>query len=223
MKKIFKKIKIPFGWLPGHWGLRGKIREEAKIFYEIDDPKERDYALLELKYRDNDDPEKEKKKKIEILNLQKKYGDIDDFEYEIKLAEINNLDPEKMEEEKNEILFKYKKIDELEYERNKANIRKEPWIKIISEFITEINGKPKLGFKFEWNEYFIKYLEENGYSGFSEEAIVDKWFTDIVKSNIFSEFEEDVIQEYEMRKKRENSFVRKIKKNVDEQGRSEYS
>lgn len=213
-------FKIPFGWLPGHWGLKGPVREEAKIYYEISDPKERELALIELKYKNLNDEKSLKNKKLEILNVRKKYNEVDDFEYEIQKVELVNDTKEKIEEEKNEILFKYEKISELEYERNRANIRKEPWIKIVSEFLFDFNSVPKLGFKFEWNDYFIKYLESNGYRGFNEESIVEKWFNDIVKNNILNDFESDVFEEH---RKNRNEFIRKINKNNDGHGRSEYS
>lgn len=213
-------FKIPFGWLPGHWGLKGPVRDEARIYYEISDPKERELALINLKYRNLNDEKSIKNKELEILELKKKYNEISDFDYELRRAELVFESKEKIEEEKNEIMFKYKKISETEYERNLANIRKEPWIKIVSEFLFEINNSPKLGFKFEWNEYFIKYLESNGYKGFSEESIVEKWFNDVVKNNILTDMDDDVFEEH---KRARNEFVRKINKNSDGKGRSEYS
>ena len=30
------KPVIPFGWLPGHWGLKGKTKERARAEYELE-------------------------------------------------------------------------------------------------------------------------------------------------------------------------------------------
>ena len=38
---------LPFGWLPGHWGLAGDTRERARIEYEYDGF-DRESQLLEL-------------------------------------------------------------------------------------------------------------------------------------------------------------------------------
>lgn len=211
-------FKIPFGWLPGHWGLSGPIREEARIYYEITDQREREIALAKLKITNKKDLD------LALLEIEKKYNRLSDFDYDIKKIEILYSDnPEKYEEEKNELLFKYKLISEIDYERNKANIKKEPWIKIVSEFSLEENGSNKLGFKFEWNEYFITLLINNGYKGPTEESIVEKWFNNVIKISLLESLDEDVIQEYERLGKEMSGMRMKITRVEKDKNRSEYS
>src|SRR3546814_10368708 len=69
---LFRARWIPFGWLPGHWGLEGKVRDQARIAYEYDGT-DREIKLLEL-----EEPTKERKKTI--LNLKASSGMIDDHE-----------------------------------------------------------------------------------------------------------------------------------------------
>lgn len=42
-----KKRLLPFGWLPGHWGLSGSMRELAKAEYELEG-EELDRRKLEI-------------------------------------------------------------------------------------------------------------------------------------------------------------------------------
>ena len=48
----------------------------------------------------------------------------------------------------------------------------EPWVQVIGESVD-----PKQGIKIEldWNDAFVTYLRRNGYTGSSEETIVQKW------------------------------------------------
>lgn len=55
---------------------------------------------------------------------------------------------------------------------------KEPWVQVIGEDID-----PERGIKIEldWNDAFVKYLKQNGYTGTSDEAIVQKWLAHMYK------------------------------------------
>ena len=64
-------IKLRFGLMPGHWGLKGKTREIAKAEYELSGY-ELDIALLEIRKDEVD--EKEYKRKL--LDIQFKYQKI---------------------------------------------------------------------------------------------------------------------------------------------------
>lgn len=49
---------------------------------------------------------------------------------------------------------------------------KEPWVQVIGEHVD-----PKQGIRIEldWNDAFVDYLKRSGYTGTSDEAIVQKW------------------------------------------------
>jgi hypothetical protein len=61
-----------------------------------------------------------------------------------------------------------------------ANAKKEPWVAVLQ---THVNPEsPKNGFfELDWNEYFVLMLRNNGYTGVTEEEIVDQWFSDLCR------------------------------------------
>jgi len=91
--------------------------------------------------------------------------------------------------EKIKDLFKSKKQKEAEkYKvqaapldpKEAANAKKEPWVTVLQ---THVNPEsPKNGFfELDWNEYFVLMLRNNGYTGVTEEEIVDQWFSDLCR------------------------------------------
>lgn len=61
-----------------------------------------------------------------------------------------------------------------------ATANKEPWVAVLT---TQVNPEnPKNGFfELDWNEYFITMLRNNGYTGVTDEEIVDQWFSDLCR------------------------------------------
>jgi hypothetical protein len=61
-----------------------------------------------------------------------------------------------------------------------ANAKKEPWVAVLQ---THVNPEsPKNGFfELDWNEHFVLMLRNNGYTGVTEEEIVDQWFSDLCR------------------------------------------
>ena len=61
-----------------------------------------------------------------------------------------------------------------------ATAKKEPWVTVIQTHVNPEN--PRNGFfELDWNEYFVLMLKSNGYSGITEEEIVDQWFSDLCR------------------------------------------
>jgi hypothetical protein len=86
-------------------------------------------------------------------------------------------------------LFKSKKKKEAEkYKvdstpvdpKTAATARQEPWVAVLQ---THVNPEsPRNGFfELDWNEYFVLMLRNNGYTGITEEEIVDQWFSDLCR------------------------------------------
>jgi len=73
-------------------------------------------------------------------------------------------------------LFKKKNEDIKDLsDKELATLRKEPYIKVLETKVDR--SSPNNGyFELDWNSYFIDYLRKAGYTGSSEEEIVDKWF-----------------------------------------------
>lgn len=185
-------MKLPFGFLPAHWGLKGKLREEAKIIYEINDPYLQEKSLLELnhKYSTND----EKSLKLSFLDLDKKFNKFKN-DYDYQEARINLLHDDQTEKERAllKLKFENEKISELDYERELSLIDKQPWVGVKKSSYDPKEGLGGLEFELDWNEYFITFLTENGYKGLSDQQIVENWFNDLCKSVVAEEGLEEYI------------------------------
>jgi hypothetical protein len=86
-------------------------------------------------------------------------------------------------------LFKSKKQKEAEkYKvdptpvdpKTAATAKQEPWVAVLQ---THVNPEsPRNGFfELDWNEYFVLMLRNNGYTGITDEEIVDQWFSDLCR------------------------------------------
>jgi hypothetical protein len=65
-------------------------------------------------------------------------------------------------------------------DKDKATARGEPYVRVLSTSIDPDN--PSDGyFELEWNEIFVRKLLDAGYSGSSEDEIVDSWFTGLCR------------------------------------------
>lgn len=172
-------IKLPFGWLPGTWGLKGKTREIAKAEYELEGY-ELDRKLAEL---NNDDPVK---RSVEITKIDAKHNKISQYDCDISIAE-KTLTGVDLAVRKLEIDLDHGKIDERQFAKDSATARGEPYIAVVeSEYRPEddISG---LYFEFDWNEKWIETLIQHGYTGFNEEQIVQEWFKDLCRSVILED------------------------------------
>jgi hypothetical protein len=62
-----------------------------------------------------------------------------------------------------------------------ATQRREPCVRVIK--VNFDPAQPGDGyFELEWNVYFVNQLREAGYSGNTEEEIVDLWFTNLCRN-----------------------------------------
>jgi len=170
---------LPFGWMPGHWGLKGKTRERAKIEYELNGY-ERDLALANLELTD-----KELKNRINYLN--KEYNKITLLEFQREDAYINytgkELDLRILEVEMNE-----GKLTDLEYDKQKATINGEPWVHILNITPDSTDNPSHGNMELDWNDKFVEDLRESGYEGASDEQVVDLWLVDLCRNIAMEHF-----------------------------------
>lgn len=171
-----KKPIIPFDWLPGSWGLKGKTRKIAKAEYELrgyDLEKE----LAELKIEDRD------KLNERLLEIDHDYGMISDEDYTYKKNEFIK-DPIERAVAKIETDYKFKKINYTEYTKSLASAKQESWVSVI-----DLNARGTTGnFELDWNDYFIEELKDAGFTGMSDEDIVNSWFSRICRDIALSEY-----------------------------------
>lgn len=68
-------------------------------------------------------------------------------------------------------------------DKDKATARGESYIRVIETHIDPNN--PSNGyFELDWNSFFIDELKKAGYTGNTEEEIIDKWFRNLCQSII---------------------------------------
>lgn len=175
--------KLPFGTLPGHWGLVGKTREIAKAEYELTGY-ELETELLRIKREDM--PIKEYNRRyIEVNNKYGKYNS--QIEYLRALAALIEDDTQKQLAIL-ELDFKEGKINELTFQKESATLRKEPWVTVVN---MDFSGKtPQEGsFELDWNSFFVDQLKESGYNAQSPDAIVNMWFMEVCRNVAMEEFD----------------------------------
>lgn len=84
-------------------------------------------------------------------------------------------------------LFSKKSEKDRLSEKDLCTARKEPYVAVINVHVD--NTSPGNGyFELDWNTYFISDLKKAGYSGSTEEEIVDQWLKQLCK-NIANEEE----------------------------------
>ena len=62
-----------------------------------------------------------------------------------------------------------------------ATERKEPWVQVLDTHVNKDNIKNGF-FELDWNEYFVLQLRGAGYTGDTDEAIVDQWFSELCRN-----------------------------------------
>lgn len=174
-------FKLPYGYLPGHWGLKGKTREIARAEYELTG-KALELRLLELD-RDNFTEVDYSRRVIEI---EHKYGSLTEYEYKVALIDLI-ADPTQKELARVDLDYKFKKTTETEYHKSVATIKKEPWVTVIS---MDFGSKSALegSFELDWNEYFVEKLKSEGYQGPTPDSIVNQWFMEVCRNVAMEEF-----------------------------------
>jgi hypothetical protein len=177
-----KKKLIPFGWLPGHIGLAGKTREIAQAEYELEGFALQ-YRLLEIKQDEMTADEYGQK----LWDLQLKNGHMDQTQYNRNLTELIK-DPVQKALAVLELDHREGKIKDVEYEKQSATLRKEPWVNIVGmDFSkgTSLEGS----FELDWNEYWVEKLKSEGYTGPTPDNIVNQWFMELSRNVAMEEFD----------------------------------
>ena len=165
-----KKPLIPFGWWPGHWGLKKSTRDIARAEYELEGL-ELELRLAEIRSKDNDDLELEK------LAILRKHDRITEDEYMRKIVDLSPVDENKKKLEHLDIDLKHKKITQDQYDRKKADLLGEAWVSMPRIHWNPL-GKNRAYFEMDYNEHFIKQLRDSGYDG-DDTEIVNQWMNDV--------------------------------------------
>lgn len=200
---------IPFRLLPASWGLTGKMYDIASAHYYLSG-EALARRLVEIEYVDQ--PIKYTEENIKIDMQYGKLSFLDGELQVYRLYNLTNIDPLKeaeiklrhnaMTAEDYDILvakflpdseakslalldieFRMGRIDAREHAKQSATIRKKPWSAMINSHISETDAT-SVEFEFDWNSYWIDYLRENGFTGYTDEQVVDAWFTAVCKTQV---------------------------------------
>jgi len=82
--------------------------------------------------------------------------------------------------------LKNKKISQSDYDKKVANLKDEPYVNVLKMGINPDTAQA--GFiELDWNDHFVKFLHDNGYTGTSDEDVVNTWFNDVCKTILLQE------------------------------------
>lgn len=175
-------LKLKFGMLPGHWGLKGKTREIAKAEYELSGTQLKK-RLLEIRKDDFD----EDTYRTKMWDIELEAGEINESEYNRLLTTLIK-DSTQKEIATAELDFREGKVTQLEYEKQSSTLRGEPWVTVINmDFgkTTALEGS----FELDWNDCFVKKLKNEGYTGPTDDIIVNQWFMEVCRNVAMEEFD----------------------------------
>jgi hypothetical protein len=87
-----------------------------------------------------------------------------------------------------ELDYKEGKLEQLAYEKKIATLKGEPWVAVIKMDFQK--GKPEEGnFELDWNDAFVKSLEDAGYVAPKPDQIVNLWFMEICRNVALDTFD----------------------------------
>ena len=114
---------------------------------------------------------------VDLLNLskEKEVVELSETKEEVVEEVVELADDKPTEEPKKE---------EVELtEKEKATLAGEPYIAILKVDLdpSDINNG---SFELDWNDAFVASLNKAGYSGRTDEAVVDMWFNDLCRGVI---------------------------------------
>jgi hypothetical protein len=175
-------MKLPFGMMPGHWGLAGKTREIAKAEYELSG-----FELKKELLRINEDQYSEKEFQKKTIDLLAEFSKIDK---PTQLRMLANLieDSKQKELALTELDYKEGKLTDTQYQKQLATLKGEPWVTVLN---VGFGGKASLegSFELDWNEFFVENLRANGYVAPTDDAIVNQWFMEVCRNIAMEEFD----------------------------------
>lgn len=71
--------------------------------------------------------------------------------------------------------------DSITTHREKMKKSSEPWVDVVSVKMQDEKDPSSGYFELDWNDAFVRQLVESGYSGRTDEEIVEQWFNDLCR------------------------------------------
>ena len=107
-------------------------------------------------------------------------------ELEEILAELNADSDNDKELAKLEVQLKNGKIGQYEFDKKVAELKEQPYVNVLKLDVNPENAKAGY-MELDWNDHFVKFLHDNGYSGKDDEDVVNKWFNDVCRTVLVQE------------------------------------
>ncbi len=177
-----KKNLLPFGTLPGHWGLAGRTREIAKAEYELDG-----YELQERLLEIDKEVLGEQVFTEKLLDLKLKFSKISVNEYNRATADLITDDTQR-ELAILKLDLADKKISIQDYEKRVATLKNEPWVTVLKMDCTKASSLEG-SFELDWNSAFVAKLRDEGYEAPTDDGIVNQWFMELCRNIALEEFD----------------------------------
>jgi hypothetical protein len=169
-------FKLPFGWMPGHWGLKGKTRLRAQAEYELSGM-ELDLRLAEIDHADDVE-----KMQLAKLAVQLQHRMIDEYEHDVQQAQIKlGDDAATFEETMLSIKLAHNRISQQAHDKALADLRGEPWV-AMPDIRWDPSDPGRSYFELDYNDHFVQFLKTNNYAGATDDQIVEGWLTDVCRS-----------------------------------------
>lgn len=127
------------------------------------------------------------------IELQLEYGEITPVDYltekcaiKVSIAERDIVDPIEQGLTKLAIQLEHGAISEVQYNRQAADVKKEPYVNVV-DIGVDPEGAITGYLELDWNDEFVAMLQNNGYVGASDDAIVNKWFNNVCRTILIQE------------------------------------
>jgi hypothetical protein len=102
-----------------------------------------------------------------------------------KLFGIDKLIAEKEQAQLETVKAKQEEAQAKLTPKERATVNKVPWVAVLDTHVNNENVRNGF-FELDWNEYFVLQLRSAGYTGNSDEEVVDIWFQELCR-NVGSE------------------------------------
>lgn len=116
-----------------------------------------------------------------LLEIDHKHGAISDYDYKVKIANLDHTGTE-LKIALLGIDLDADKIEQHDHDKQVATLRNEPYVGVIGSDYDSKQGVNGLYFELAWNDQFVQLLSKNGYSGYTDEEVVDKWFSAVCRA-----------------------------------------
>jgi len=157
-----------------------KERKIAFLRIEFENGKmskyEYDKAVLE-----NEDMT-DNERKIAAQRIEYEHGKITEYEYDKSIIPFKELSEVDEKIERLHVDYEHHKINKLQFEKELCTLQEKPWVGVIDQNVDLNKGVNGFYIELDWNDYWIEFLRLNGYTGLSDEHIVEQWFSDVNNS-----------------------------------------